>query len=238
MMCSIIIPALNEEKRIGGLLSAIKEIPTTLEIEIIVVDGGSQDRTVECAQADSRVEILPEGNRGKQLAYGASLSQGELLWFLHADSQLPKGDVFQEMLAILKAKKCAAGFFPLCFYDNQQWFFRYLQGASNWRAQYLGLIFGDQGLFLWKSTYQQAGGFSEVPLMEDWLLSRQLRKLGAFSRHSQSIGTSARRFVDGGKWRTHFHMHYLKLRFLLGVSPEKLASNYHREKGKGKWSKK
>lgn len=230
-MCSIIIPTLNEADRIEALLKAIRQIPTRLMIEIIVVDGGSQDRTVELAQAYGIVDVLTDSNRGKQLAHGVSLSQGDLLWFLHADSQLPTGDIVQEMRTILQSKECSAGFYPLYFYDNQQLFFRYLQRTSNWRARHLGLIFGDQGLFLWRNTYYQVGGFSGEPLMEDWLLSRKLRKIGRFAPHSQPLGTSARRFIKGGKWRTHLKMHYLKFLFLLGVPPKLLADRYYHKKG-------
>lgn len=232
MMYSIIIPTLNEEHRLIQLVNQLRRVQCDATVEIIVVDGGSADDTVARAVtvADKVLEVN-QGNRGVQLAYGADESSGDILWFLHADAYLSerlliRKDIFQEMSKGLSTDNISAGYFPLFFYDNQQMFFRYLQRTSNWRARHLGLIFGDQGLFMTKETYQKVGGFSNEPLMEDWLISRLLRKKGRFYEHSASLGTSARRFNTGGKWRTHVKMHYIKLLFICGVSPKKLVNQY------------
>lgn len=228
-MISVIIPVLNEQDRIGELLESINQIPTQIPYEIIVVDGGSQDQTVEIAARSAVVYQVTNGNRGKQMRYGAKKSRGDILWFLHSDSEFEIiADLFAQMKKVLDDPKTSAGFFRLRF-QGEGWFYRYLEKTSHWRARYLGLIFGDQGLFLKRIVYDQAGGFDEVPLMEDWLLSRRLKKLGRFAPLDIVLSTSPRRF-ESGKLKTHLEMHKIKLLFLLGVPPEELVKRYYKRR--------
>ncbi|KRM30650.1 glycosyltransferase, group 2 family protein [Agrilactobacillus composti DSM 18527 = JCM 14202] len=223
----MIIPTLNEAAGIGNLLKTVTRLAVGYASEIIVVDGGSQDKTVAIAQKYAKVYTLSQANRGAQLAYGVTKSQGDILWFLHGDSQLNgQQAIFADIMAVLSQPRVSAGCLTLRF-TEKGFFYRYLAITSNWRAKYLGLIFGDQGLFTTRQNYQRAGGFLAEPLMEDWLLSRQLHRLGKFKLISAPIYTSNRRFA-AHPWRTHLAMHRLQLLFILGTSPKDLAKRYNR----------
>lgn len=226
-MISIIIPVLNEEEKLANLLQKLKQIEDPISFEIIVVDGGSQDQTVAIASKFAAVYQLKQANRGAQLKLGAEKSSGDILWFLHSDSKL--ADYRQGLRQIqdsLKDPRYSAGYFQLVF-DSQDFFYRYLAKTSNLRARFLGLIFGDQGLFTTRQQYEKTGGFEEIPLMEDWRFSRKLWKQGKFYQLPITITTSSRRFRKG-KIRTHLKMHKIKLLYLLGVPPEKLARRYYK----------
>lgn len=226
-MISIIIPVLNEEKNIDRLLEQLNQLGNNVAYEIIIVDGGSHDQTVSIAQKSANVYQLKQANRGAQLHYGAEKSSGEILWFLHSDSRLGSTqNLLEKMQNVLQEEHCSAGFFALSF-DSTDFFYRYLAVTSNLRARYLGLIFGDQGLFTTRKAYEKAGGFESIPLMEDWRLSRRLKKLGDFYQMPIPIMTSSRRFKKG-KLRTHLKMHKIKLLYLMGMSPEKLAQRYYK----------
>ncbi|MDT2612105.1 TIGR04283 family arsenosugar biosynthesis glycosyltransferase [Enterococcus dongliensis] len=226
-MISIIIPVLNEEEKLANLLQELKQIEDPISFEIIVVDGGSQDQTVAIASKFAAVYQLKQANRGAQLKLGAEKSSGDVLWFLHSDSKL--ADYRQGLRQIqdsLKDPRYSAGYFQLVF-DSQDFFYRYLAKTSNLRARFLGLIFGDQGLFTTRQQYEKTGGFEEIPLMEDWRFSRKLWKQGKFYQLPITITTSSRRFRKG-KIRTHLKMHKIKLLYLLGVPPEKLVRRYYK----------
>lgn len=226
-MISIIIPVLNEEEKLANLLQELKQIEDLISFEIIVVDGGSQDQTVAIASKFAAVYQLKQANRGAQLKLGAEKSSGDVLWFLHSDSKL--ADYRQGLRQIqdsLKDPRYSAGYFQLVF-DSQDFFYRYLAKTSNLRARFLGLIFGDQGLFTTRQQYEKTGGFEEIPLMEDWRFSRKLWKQGKFYQLPITITTSSRRFRKG-KIRTHLKMHKIKLLYLLGVPPEKLVRRYYK----------
>ncbi|OJG46545.1 transferase 2, rSAM/selenodomain-associated [Enterococcus hermanniensis] len=200
---------------------------TSVPYELIIVDGGSTDQTVSLAKQYGQVYQLFNANRGAQLSYGVTKSSGEILWFLHSDSVI---ESTKDLLAIIE--KCfsdsiySAAFFKLKF-DSAEFFYRYLAETSTLRALFLGLIFGDQGLVTTQKNYEKAGGFEPVPLMEDWRFSRRLRKIGKFKLLPFTIQTSSRRFRKG-KLQTHLKMHQIKLLYLFGVSPKKLAERYYR----------
>ncbi|MCH4170744.1 MAG: TIGR04283 family arsenosugar biosynthesis glycosyltransferase [Lactobacillus sp.] len=231
MRFSVIIPTLNEAAGIGKLLKTVTQLAVGYASELIVVDGGSQDDTVAIAQQYATVYTLPQANRGAQLAYGVTKSQGDILWFLHGDSQLNKQqDIFAAIATALSQPRVSAGCLTLRF-TVTGFFYRYLATTSNWRAKYLGLIFGDQGLFTTRQNYLRAGGFLAEPLMEDWLLSRQLHHLGRFILIKAPIYTSNRRFA-AHPWQTHLAMHQLQLLFILGKTPTDLAKRYNRRQSK------
>lgn len=227
-MISIIIPTLNEEKNLSKLLSQLKQLENTIPFELIVVDGGSHDQTVALAKKYATVYQLPKANRGAQLKFGAEKSSGEILWFLHSDSRIEsrQNNILDQIQTTLKDRQNSAGFFKLTF-DSSDFFYRYLAGTSNLRARYLGLIFGDQGLFTTRENYEKVGGYESIPLMEDWQLSRKLWKLGKFYPLSTMIITSSRRFRKG-KLQTHLKMHKIKLLYILGMAPDKLAKRYYK----------
>ena len=103
---------------------------------------------------------------------------------------------------------------------------RFVSTTSNWRAKYLGLFFGDQAIFIRRDVFHELGGYKEMELMEDWDFSRRLVKRGKMKLLDTKIGTSARRFKEGGQFRTLMLMHKLKLLYMLGVSPSKLNKMY------------
>lgn len=226
-MISIIIPTLNEAETISRLLNQLDHLNTWVPYEVIVVDGGSQDETVQLAEKTASVYQVKASNRGAQLRYGVTKSSGNILWFLHSDSQvMVQDDPLVAIETALMDARYSAGFFQLNF-DSSDFFYKYLAWSSNLRAHYFGLIFGDQGLFTTRERYEKAGGFEAIPLMEDWRLSRRLHKLGKFYPVSLKITTSSRKFRNG-KLRTHLNMHRIKLWYLLGMSPEELAKRYYR----------
>ena len=220
-MVTIIIPVLNEEKTIGECLKNIIELPG--KKELIVVDGGSLDNTVEIASRYARVITSPKG-RARQMNGGAEQAKGDILWFVHSDSRLHSNSIFEIENAIVE--KYIGGCFRLYFYDLDTRFMRFIANSSNLRAKYLKLIFGDQGVFVRRDIFEKLGGFRDMELMEDWEFSRRIHRLGKMKMTDKKIGTSARRFQRDGQLKTLLKMHKIKILYLLGTPPEKLNRIY------------
>lgn len=220
-MISIIVPVLNEEKAIENLLKGLNSLKG--EKEIVVVDGGSSDSTVEIASNYGKVVRSKKG-RGVQMNEGAKIARGNVLWFVHSDSKVSQN----ALEAIKKAieEGYIGGGFSLYFYDYDTRFMRFVSVTSNWRAKYLKLFFGDQGIFVRRDIFDELRGYKEIELMEDWDFSRRLVKRGKMKLLDTKIGTSARRFKEGGQLRTLLLMHKIKLLYVLGVSPSKLNKMY------------
>ncbi|QUH24594.1 TIGR04283 family arsenosugar biosynthesis glycosyltransferase [Serpentinicella alkaliphila] len=220
-MVSIIIPVLNEERKVRGILEQVTLLGG--EKEIIIVDGGSTDNTVAIASKYGRV-IHSEKGRSKQMNSGAKESNGDILWFVHSDSIIN----VEALSAIEESIKSGytGGGFSLYFYDYDTIFMKFVAATSNIRAKYLGIYFGDQGIFVRKDVFLELGGYPNIELMEDWELSKRLFKSGKIKILSIPIGTSARRFQNGGQLRTLLFMHKIKLLYVLGVPPSKLSKMY------------
>lgn len=220
-MVSIIIPVLNEEKNIEKILLQLSKLK--ISKEIIVVDGGSTDNTALMASKYAKV-ISSKKGRAKQMNYGAALSKGDILWFLHCDSKISESSLESIEKAINKGYD--GGCFSLYFYDYCSPFLKYISYTSNLRAKYLKLYFGDQGIFIKKSVFEKIGGYPDIPLMEDWELSMRIKKSAKTIVLKDKIGTSARRFVEGGIFKTFLLMQYIKLLYILKFPIEKIASIY------------
>ncbi len=220
-MVSIVVPTLNEEKTISKTLEQL--ISLEGEKEIIVVDGGSSDNTIKEASKYAKV-ISSEKGRSNQMNAGAKASSGEVLWFVHSDSILNTKSIIYINEAINKGK--VGGGFNLYFYDMDTLFMKFVEVTSNMRGKFMKLVYGDQGIFVRKDIFESIGGFPKLEIMEDWEFSLRLRKKGKMTMINTKIGTSARRFKNGGQLKTLLLMHKMKILYSMGVDSEKLSKMY------------
>lgn len=220
MKLSVIIPTLNEEKRLPGLLNSL----SGKGLEIIVADGGSHDGTAAIARSFTPlVEICPPG-RGIQMACGARLATGDVLIFLHADTLLPEG--FPVLIErALQRPGAVFGAFKLDIRPISPSLCLIRLGA-NLRTRLFSLPYGDQAVFVRRSVYEKAGGFSPIPIMEDVELALRLKKAGRFVLVRAGAVTSSRRWEKEGTLRAWLRNQSLLWRYLLGAPPEKLLPRY------------
>ncbi len=218
---SVVIPTLNEEEGLGAVLERLAEEPG---LELIVADGGSVDRTVEVARGLGARVIVSTGGRARQLNEGARRSAGEVFLFLHADTRLPDG-FGTSVREVLARPGTAAGAFRLEI-GGSGWGLRVIEAAANWRSRYLQTPYGDQAIFLTREVFLEAGGFPNLPIMEDFALVRKLRRQGKIRLAAQSAVTSARRWERLGVVRTTLVNWAMVGGYLAGVDPVRLARWY------------
>ena len=166
-MVSVIIPIYNEEKTIGTFLKTLE--PVKGKAEIIFVDGGSTDATLSLIPEDYRVLKSPKG-RARQMNLGADKSRGDVLFFLHCDSEIPQ-DAVEQIEHVMG--KYQAGCFGIAFHSKNIWM-KCCQIISNRRIKDRKVMFGDQGIFIRRRLFFQIGGFPELPIMEDYQFSLTL----------------------------------------------------------------
>ncbi|WP_414518324.1 TIGR04283 family arsenosugar biosynthesis glycosyltransferase [Nostoc sp. PCC 9305] len=224
---SIIIPAINEA---GNIKKAIATTQANLDVEVIVVDGGSSDDTVAIAQSLNVKVISSSPGRAVQMNAGAVAASGEILLFLHADTRLPTG--FDEMICTaLQQPGTVAGAFKLRI-DASRLSLQWVEWGVNVRSHFYQMPYGDQAIFLTKEIFQQIGGFPELPIMEDFELMRRLKRIGRVVIIPTPVVTSARRWLQKGVLKTTLLNQIVIIAYLLGVSPERICSWYRREKFK------
>lgn len=231
MTLSIIIPALNEAQALHLLLPAL--LAQRESVEVIVADGGSQDETPSVVTDLGATLIHSERGRARQMNVGAACANGNILLFLHADSQLPS-DAFQLVEEAIATGKLW-GRFDLRL-SGRHWLLRVVEHAINWRSCLSGIATGDQAIFLRRDTFESLGGYAELPLMEDVELSKRLKRLAAPCCIHQPLITSSRRWEHYGILRTIFLMWQMRLAYFLGASPESLAQRYRRSDTAGQGS--
>ena len=194
---SIIIPVLNEATIIKQTLGQLTQYS---EIEIIVVDGGSQDDTVTIAKSSVKVITVSGKNRAGQMNAGANLAQSDILLFLHADTQLPAN--FIELVSkTLNQNQIIAGAFELAI-DGSGIPLRGIEILVKVRSRLLSLPYGDQALFISKQAFIKAGGFADLPIMEDFEFIQRVKKLGRIAIAPAAVTTSGRRWQKLGVWQT------------------------------------
>lgn len=217
MNLSIVMPVLNEAGDIAGALAGLR----ARGVEVVVIDGGSQDRTAELAQplAD-RVLSAPRG-RAAQMNAGAAVATGDALLFLHADTRLPEN---ADRLVLDGLTRHPWGRFDVAF-DQGGWL-RLVAAMMNLRSRLTGIATGDQAMFMTRAAYDAAGGFPAIALMEDIAMSARLKRLGRPLCLSARVTTSGRRWRRHGLWRTILLMWGLRLRYFFGSDPARLARAY------------
>ncbi|WP_017654029.1 TIGR04283 family arsenosugar biosynthesis glycosyltransferase [Fortiea contorta] len=223
---SIIIPTLNEA---GNIQNAIASTQNGTNVEIIVVDGGSEDDTVKIVQSLGIPVITSPSNRAVQMNLGAIAATGEILLFLHADTQLPTQ--YDCLIRAALQPGIVAGAFSLQI-DASPAAIRWIEWGVNWRSRFLQMPYGDQAIFLTKQIFQEIGTFPELPIMEDFELMRRLKSIGKITTLSVPVVTSARRWLQKGILSTTLLNQIVIIAYLLGISPQRIRRWYSREKFK------
>ncbi len=219
---SVVMPALNEAAGIEQTLLHLAPWRAR-GVEVIVVDGGSHDGTAERAAAGAdRVLAGPRG-RARQMNAGAAVAQGQVLLFLHADTQLPA--LADKLIEQALSAGRAWGRFDVRI-DGHSPMLRVVATLMNLRSRFSGIATGDQAIFVRADVFRQLGGYADQPLMEDIELSRRLRAVSKPACLRQRVSTSCRRWESRGVWRTIFLMWRLRWRYWRGESPEALAQAY------------
>ena len=219
--CSIIIPVYNEEKTISDLLEYLQGF----SCEILVVDGNPQQNTINSISEKTIIKIAGPKGRGIQLNMGARKAQGDILWFLHADT-LPSPNALAHIKQIMRDQSIGSGAFYLRI-DSEKVRYRLLEHGINLRSRVTRIPYGDQGIFMRKSFFEFIGGFPDVPIMEDVALMRLVkRKGGRMCLLKEPITTSARRWEHEGFLRCTLRNWWIRTLYYLGVHPTTLVKWY------------
>lgn len=222
---SVVIPTLNAEACLPACLAALGEgLAAGLIRELVISDGGSVDASLVIAEAAGARVLSGPASRGGQLRRGVGAAQGDWLLVLHADTVLAEG--WTE--AVLPALSQPGGWYFRLRFDGSGLAPRLVAGWANLRSRLFGLPYGDQGLLIDRQSYAEAGGFPDIPLMEDVALARALR--GRLRPLSVEAITSAGRYRRDGWLRRGARNLWCLARYRAGVPPERLARDYARRR--------
>lgn len=216
---SVIIPALDAESTVGA---AVRSAPEAAEV--IVVDGGSRDRTVAEAEGAGALVLAAPAGRATQLNRGARAASGQALLFLHADCRLPR-DAGDQVARILARPGVVGGWFPQRVEAGRRLLRLGARGA-NLRARWLGLPYGDQAIFAERGAFEEAGGFPPEPIMEDAGFARRLRRIGRLAPAGSRVTTGGEHWERLGPVRTALLDQVTLAAWLLGVPPARIARAY------------
>jgi len=218
---SIIVPCLNEAEFISAALET-----TTLaggRAEVIVVDGGSSDGTLEIVrQSSAQLIQCPVRSRAAQMNLGAQQAKGDILLFLHADTLLPDG-FEEEVLQACSDEHVVGGAFYLRF-DHGHWMFGVMSALTRLNIKWITV--GDHAMFFTRKVFDDLGGYPEIPLLEDLELQLRARRRGKMVRVQTPVTTSARRFLRNGVLRQMMKDACILVSYYLGRSPQQLAEVY------------
>lgn len=221
MRISVIIPTLNEEESVATTIAAARR---ATDCELILVDGGSTDRTVELAR--DRVDRILSARRGRaaQMNAGAAAVSGDVLLFLHADTILPAA--YDAAIAAKMADpRVVGGRFDLTLLPGSP--LLWLTGELiNLRSRLSKIATGDQAIFVRRTVFEEIGGYEDIPLMEDVALTRVLKRRGRIACLRQRVVTSSRRWQRNGVVRTIALMWTLRALYFFGVPPSRLRRAY------------
>jgi rSAM/selenodomain-associated transferase 2 len=223
MKLSVIVPVLHEEATIRQHLAALAPLRVR-GAEVIVVDGGSEDATVREAQSEADLVLVAPRGRACQMNAGAHAATGDVLLFLHADTRLP-ADADQAITGALAAGGRVWGRFDVRIVGRHP-LLPLVAALMNARSRLTGIATGDQAIFVTRNAFEAARGYAEIPLMEDIVLSRALKRLSRPACLEQRVTTSGRRWEQHGTVRTILTMWRLRLAFFLGADPRTLARAY------------
>jgi rSAM/selenodomain-associated transferase 2 len=235
---AIIVPVLNEAPTLAARLADLQRF-TARGVQLVVVDGGSDDATLTIARQftaassahsndndnNKQADLILQAPRGRaaQMNAGAAACSATVLLFLHADTVLPN-DANLLVLAACNGRH-GWGRFDVSI-DSRRPLLRLVGALMNWRSRWTGIATGDQAIFMRRSLFEQLGGFPAQALMEDIAMTRALKRCGPPACLSARVSTSARRWEQHGAWATIWLMWRLRAAYFLGADPAKLALQY------------
>ena len=220
---SIIVPVLNEALLIRPFLQHLRE--RAPGAEIIVADGGSSDGTVDLATGFCDQLVRSEPNRAIQMNAGARAARGDILWFVHVDTELPPGSL-DEIRWILDDPNVVGGYFRIRL--PQGLVYRFTDSFAHYAGVLLRMRCGDHGIFCRRNVFLDIGGFPEVPLMEDVEFFRRLHRRGRVTYSDKRILVSPRRYEAIGCTRLTLAYGVIAMLYIFGVPASILASIYKR----------
>ncbi len=221
MSLSIVIPTLNEAAVLAQTLGAIG---LNANIEVLVVDGGSQDDTCAIAQSWGAKLLHSSPGRAQQMNLGAAQAQHDILLFLHGDTLLPP-NYYRLIVATIAQPRTIAGAFDLTI-NAPDVSLRLVELGVKLRSRLLQLPYGDQGIFLKRETFRAIGGYPDLAIMEDYQLINNLKRLGRIAIVPTPVKTHPRRWQKLGILRTTVLNQIVILGYHLGIPPEKLRQWY------------
>lgn len=220
---SIIIPTLNEEEQISKTLWSLQSLRRR-GVELVVVDGGSHDGTVDIAEPLADVIFQTQASRALQMNLGAERSTGRILLFLHSDTQLPE-KAYEAILQKMELPH-VWGRFDVAL-TGKHFLFRLIENMMNFRSGVTGIATGDQAIFMTRAAFYQVGGFPNIPLMEDITISQRLKKIAFPVCLRLRAITSSRRWEENGILKTILFMWWLRFLYFIGIKADRLHARYY-----------
>lgn len=224
---SVIIPAFNEEPTIEKTLDALSRLVNV--DEIVIVDGGSTDRTIEIIENYPQKKTIKlikigEDNRGRQLHEGTRHAEGDVFWFLHADTRPVQGSG-RQIKSYMRFAEVVGGNFEIIFGGDSRWARFLTKIYSHLRAA--DIIYGDSAVFVRREIYEKIGGFKPLPLFEDLDFVKKLQKKGRFIHINLPVTTSSKRFENRSFLWTFTKWSFFQGLYTLGIPSRLLAKFYY-----------
>jgi len=223
--CSIIIPVLNEAPLINGIIDHLHSLEGDEVKEIIIVDGDPEGLTLKAISHDDVRQLKSSRGRWIQMNEGAKNAKGNMLLFLHADTELPL-DAMRLIATAMKDKRYVAGAFNLGI-KSERFVFRVIESAVSLRSRITRIPFGDQAIFVRKNYFDEIGGYKDLPIMEDVEIMERIKKRGdKIFIIPQKVHTSSRRWEQEGILHCTLRNWFLQILYLLRISPHRLSQFY------------
>jgi rSAM/selenodomain-associated transferase 2 len=221
---SIVIPARNDAEALGRTLAHLDRLAGREGIEVIVAAAGAREATARAVGGRARL-LTPGGStRAALMNAGAAQARGEILWFLHADS-LPPPDALRLIARAMADRRVVSGAFAHRF-SEPTWSLRTINLVNRVRYRLTRNYYGDQGIFVRAEVFRAIGGYPDLALMEDLILSQRLKQRGQTALIATALHTSGRRFLARGPWRTFSFIVWLLLLHTLRLDTQRYASRW------------